>query len=997
MPDAVLPAHELLKPAGEALAAWAVFDPAWYLAAYPDARADLGETAPQAAVLEFYLEHGQRRGHSPSVWFDEAWYRDMYPDVVDAVRDGRVQSGFDAYCRGEYRMRSPHWLFSDPLYRICSPDLSEEVLAAGGNLNFYDHFLKTGAREGRIGHLLFDPATYRAQLDAGDAEAADAIGCHLHYLSHLAADRPEPATSICFDAVWYLLRYKEVAAAVAAGAFLGALHHYLANPTPSAFDPLPEFSEAWYLRQYGDIHGVVQARARRNGYEHFLLHGAGELRSPGPTIDLGYYVRTHEAVRAEIADGRVANGFLHYLTVGRRLGLAPLPAAPLPPGPPAVTEQQAAVLHGLRAEAMLAGAARAVLDFTGETPAVSVIMLLRDRFALTLTTLASLRASYRGDIELILVDAGSSDDTRRIGRFVRGARVLRFDVALDFNRAANAALNCVTTDAVLLLDSAVELAPGALDAALGRLLGDPGIGAVGGKLMRAHGRLEAAGCMVWGDGTLLAYQCDADPLAPEANFVRDVDFCSAQFLLLRADIARQVEGFDDGLPAGLAADADLGRRIAAAGARVVYDPAALVTRLTATTADAPPDTAEDDAPAAALLRRHGTVPRPRGSAEPRAQIFARTTETARRVLFIDDTIPLRALGSGFVRSNDLIQVMTLLGYRVTVFPLNPVPSGPATIYADMPDTAEVMHDRSADALEALLDERRGYYDAIWVARTHNLDRIAPLLRPIAAGTRGPRIVLDTEAVVALRQAMLAALKGTPFDTGAALAQEFANAALCHRVVAVNAQEAGTLRGCGLANVAVVGHWREAQPSPRSFIDRGGMLFLGAIHEDDSPNRDALDWFVRDVLPLVEQTLGWETRLTVAGFAAPGVSLQAYRDHPRITLRGPVDDLLPLYNAHRIVVAPTRYAAGVPYKVHEAASYGVPVAGTTLLCAQLGWQDGREMLALDPADPAAFAKGIVALYRDAALWQTLRDNALARILTENGRANYETAVRQVLED
>ena len=142
--------------------------------------------------------------------------------------------------------------------------------------------------------------------------------------------------------------------------------------------------------------------------------------------------------------------------------------------------------------------------------------------------------------------------------------------------------------------------------------------------------------------------------------------------------------------------------------------------------------------------------------------------------------------------------------------------------------------------------------------------------------------------------------------------------------------------------------------------------------------------------------GWETRLTVAGYVDQAVSLDAYRDHPRITLRGAVEDIAPLYDAHRIFVAPTRYAAGAPYKVHEAASYGLPVVASELLCRQLGWQDGRDLLAVDTADPAEFARRIVALYRDAALWQTLRDNALERVRAENGRAQYEAAVRQVLE-
>ena len=80
----------------------------------------------------------------------------------------------------------------------------------------------------------------------------------------------------------------------------------------------------------------------------------------------------------------------------------------------------------------------------------------------------------------------------------------------------------------------------------------------------------------------------------------------------------------------------------------------------------------------------------------------------------------------------------------------------------------------------------------------------------------------------------------------------------------------------------------------------------------------------------------------------------FREHPRITLRGTVADTLPLYASHRVFVAPTRYAAGLPYKVNEAASFGLPVVATELLRGQLGWTDGEDILAAPAADPALFA-------------------------------------------
>jgi glycosyltransferase involved in cell wall biosynthesis len=303
-----------------------------------------------------------------------------------------------------------------------------------------------------------------------------------------------------------------------------------------------------------------------------------------------------------------------------------------------------------------------------------------------------------------------------------------------------------------------------------------------------------------------------------------------------------------------------------------------------------------------------------------------------------------------------------------------------------------MHDRTLQDLANFLSARRDCYDTIWISRTHNLRHVSPLLDRADRA----RVVLDTEAIASLREAGRAALTDRPVDGDAAIRQEFADAHLCQCIVAVSEHEAKTLRALGLANVVVIGHWREVQPTLRSFADRAGMLFLGAMHQQDSPNHDALEWFAREVLPMVEQSLGWETRLTVAGHVDPAVSLEAFHEHPRMTLRGAVDDVVPLYDVHRLFVAPTRYAAGVPYKVHEAASYGLPVVASELLCRQLGWQSGRELIAVDTADPAAMARAIIALYHDVELWQTLRDNALERVRAENGRARYEASVRRVLE-
>ena len=99
-------------------------------------------------------------------------------------------------------------------------------------------------------------------------------------------------------------------------AWLGALHHYLGNETPTEFDPLPEFSERYYLGRYDDAANAVRSGRYRNGYEHFLTKGKEELRSPTRRIDLAYYA-SRERLADQLEDGLGGDAFAHYLTFGR--------------------------------------------------------------------------------------------------------------------------------------------------------------------------------------------------------------------------------------------------------------------------------------------------------------------------------------------------------------------------------------------------------------------------------------------------------------------------------------------------------------------------------------------------------------------------------------------------------------------------------------------------------------------------------------------------------
>jgi hypothetical protein len=375
-------------------------------------------------------------------------------------------------------------------------------------------------------------------------------------------------------------------------------------------------------------------------------------------------------------------------------------------------------------------------------------------------------------------------------------------------------------------------------------------------------------------------------------------------------------------------------------------------------------------------------------------INGRTATRRPRVLLIEDQIPYRHLGSGFVRSADVVAAMVKLGCDVTVLPMNRI-EPPADPRCGFDETVELLWNRDASDAATLLRERATYYDTVWVCRAHNMHRLFSVLE---GGDWGAllhaHVVLDTEALACNREAAQARLEGRNFNLGRALARELRFVDRAHEVTSVNASEQAQLRAFGLPRVKVLGHSMAARATKKPHAARRDILALGTLYSTETPNFDGLRWFIADVWPLVRKTLG-DVRLLVAGFTAPDLDVAKLLAGPSVEHLGFVEDPSELYGTARVFLAPTRFSAGIPFKVHEAASFGLPVMATSILVEQLGWTSGKDLASADAADPKAFAKALCGLYSDARKWKSVRDAALARVAQDCGGDEFVKAVHDVL--
>jgi len=642
--------------------------------------------------------------------------------------------------------------------------------------------------------------------------------------------------------------------------------------------------------------------------------------------------------------------------------------------------------------AFLAGSERLSLP-NDETPRVSILLVLLNQAALTLSCLRAIAATVRIPAEVVIVDNASSDQTLALLDRLDGARIIRNGENRHFLEGVNQAAAIARGEALLLLNNDAFLREGALEAAWSSLSRQSDVAAVGGPIVLPDGTLQEAGSIIWSDGACLGYGRRQDPAAPEFQFIREVDYCSAAFLLIRRVAFEALGGLDAAFAPAYYEETDLCMRLRAAGQRILYDPNAIVDHF---------EFGSSTSTIAALdlqrrhhllfVERHRTALAAEHWPHGTSPLLARMRGLSRgRILLIEDRVPFPSLGAGYPRSARLLDALVADGWFVTLYPLVFPQEDWDEVRATIPPTVEVMLGHGEPRLRQFLRERNVYYDIVMVSRPHNMRSFHH-----AGGKMLPRVrlIYDAEAIFATRELQRLALSGasaSPSRRRALLDDEIRLARAAESVIAVSDRDAGLFREYGCKDVHVLGHALIAEPAGAGHAARSDLLFVGALDDDPSPNTDAVVWFASEVMPHLDALMGGNYRLIVAGRCRAERVMRIAG--PRIRLLGRVDDLTPLYASARLFVAPSRFAAGIPLKILEAAAYGLPVVATPLLAEQLGWRIGEDLLAADTT--AGFAEACAALYRDGALWERLRNAALGRVSADCDPARFASRLRQIM--
>ena len=95
----------------------------------------------------------------------------------------------------------------------------------------------------------------------------------------------------------------------------------------------------------------------------------------------------------------------------------------------------------------------------------------------------------------------------------------------------------------------------------------------------------------------------------------------------------------------------------------------------------------------------------------------------------------------------------------------------------------------------------------------------------------------------------------------------------------------------------------------------------------------------------------------------------------------------------LFVAPTRYAAGIPHKIHLASSFGVPTITTSLIAQQMKWESNEALLIAD--NPEHFASVIESAYGNSSLLLDCRNNMLEAFKAECNEHLFDRNIKAML--
>jgi len=212
-----------------------------------------------------------------------------------------------------------------------------------------------------------------------------------------------------------------------------------------------------------------------------------------------------------------------------------------------------------------------------QNPTVSIVIPVYEKLEFTLACLKSILDHLpKVSFEVLVLDDQSPDESYLELAKISNIRVIRNPQNLGFLKSCNSGSDHARGRFIFLLNNDTKVTEDWLDKSVEVFSQFKDIGMVGSKLIYPDGSLQEAGGIVWNDGSAWNFGRDCDPLLPEFNYIREVDYCSGAAILIERDLFDKLGRFDERYIPAYYEDNDLAFKVREFGKKVIYQPRSAV-------------------------------------------------------------------------------------------------------------------------------------------------------------------------------------------------------------------------------------------------------------------------------------------------------------------------------------------------------------------------------------------------------------------------------------
>ena len=628
-----------------------------------------------------------------------------------------------------------------------------------------------------------------------------------------------------------------------------------------------------------------------------------------------------------------------------------------------------------------------------KSPLVSVVVPVHNNFAVTYNCLVALAFAFnKASFEVIVVDDGSSDETRSLTDIVANVVYVRNDAAQGFIRACNLGASNARGQYVVFLNNDTEPSSRWLDELLFAFDAFEGVGMAGAKLLYADGKLQEAGGIVWNTGNPWNYGRGANARAPQYNYTRQADYLSGAAVMLPRTVWDVVGGFSEEFCPAYFEDTDLAFKVRAQGLKTVYAPMSVVYHF---------EGMSNGTSTASGIKRYQEINRPKfkrkwaaacrfNGEEGKDVDLNKDRGILHRALVIDAEPPRPDTDAGSYAAIQEMRLLQGLGFKLTFAPLNLAYLGAYTERLQRMGV-EAVYAPFTTSIEELLIERGREFDVVYVTRYNVAQQVLETVRRLAPQAKILFCNADLHFLRELREAIATNNQDALLDALTTRDQELEVMRWVDVTLSYNTTEHAVIMSHNLAStkVAMCPWVVDVVDDVPGFDARQDVAFLGGFGHP--PNRSAVLFFIQEVMPLLCKRVPG-LRFRIYGSRVPD-EIRALASE-NVLVEGYVEDVADVYNSCRVFVAPLLTGAGIKGKVIDGLAYGAPSVLSPIAAEGTGVRQGVDALVAETPDD--WADAVARLYTDCALWEDMSKNS-----REQARAIYsfdkgKSLMRKALE-